>query len=47
MEQNIATADTVQDVLETANSLHCRLENLLESIELIQASMRRDDELRT
>lgn len=46
MEQNIATADTVQDVLETANSLHCQLEDLLVNIERIQASMRRDDELR-
>lgn len=46
MEQIIASTDTVTDVLETADSLRDQLENLLVSIELIQASMRRDDELR-
>ena len=46
MEQNIAIADTVQDVLEAADSLHYQIEDLLVSIERIQASMRRDDELR-
>ena len=46
MEQNIPSTDTVNDVLEAANSLHRQMEDLLESIERIQASMRRDDELR-
>ena len=46
MEQNIATADTVNDVLEAADSLHRQLEDLLESIERIDASLRRDNDLR-
>ena len=46
MDQNIPSINNVNDVLEAANSLHRQMEDLLESIERIQASMRRDDELR-
>lgn len=46
MEQNIATVDTVQDVLEVANDLRIRLEDILESLDQMQASLNRYDELR-
>ena len=46
MEQNITTADTVQDVLEVANDLRIRLEDILESLGQMQASLNRYDELR-
>lgn len=41
-----ATRPTVQNVLEVANDLRIRLEDILESLDQMQASLNRYDELR-
>lgn len=46
MEQNMPAVDTVQNVLEVANDLRIRLEDILESLGQMQASLNRYDELR-